>query len=136
MSKLLGEFIEDFKAGDGGLVVEDLVAIFIADSLGFGIEVAGVDGGLEAPCVEGKWEVMTDPGDVIFGGGFEEEGIGAGAVGALEIFKLDDGDAGTGGGFQGCRIVDQGSSGRGCKLGDGSGGGKHESGDGEEVVSA
>ena len=39
---------------------------------------------------------MANPGNAVFGGGIFEERVGAGAVGALEVFKLDDGDARAG----------------------------------------
>ena len=94
--KLLRELLEIAGGLDGGLVGEDLVAIVVAEGLAFGVEEAGVDGGLEAPVVLREREVVADPGDVVFGGGVFEEGVGAGAVGALEVFKLDDGDASAG----------------------------------------
>jgi hypothetical protein len=81
-----------------GWLAKTGIAIFVAEGLGFGVEPAGVDGCLKAPRVEGQGEVVADPGDVVLGGGLEDEGVGAGAVGALEVFKFDDGDAGSGGG--------------------------------------
>ena len=73
------------------------------------VEPARVDGGVEAPGVEGQREVVADPGNVIAGGGFFEDGIGAAAVGALHVFELDDGDARAGGRMEGGGIVDLGS---------------------------
>jgi hypothetical protein len=70
-------------------------------TLGFGVEPAGVDGGLAAPVVIGDEEVVADPGDVVSVGGLHEGGVGGGATGALEVVELDDGYAGSGGGMEG-----------------------------------
>ena len=113
----LGELAEDVVAGDGGLVGEDLVTILVADGLAFGVEIAGVEGGVEAPGVEGEGKVVAEPGDVVFGRGIFEEGVGAGAVGALHVFKFDDGYTGAGGGTEGAGVVDLGSRGRRAELG-------------------
>ena len=118
--KLLRELLEIVGSLDGGLVGEDLVAVVVAEGLAFGVEEAGVDGGLEAPVVLGQREVVADPGDVVFGGGVFEQGVGAGAVGALEVFKLDDGDASAGGRLEGGGVVDLGGIGR-AELGVGRG---------------
>ena len=107
--KLVGGF-------DGGLVGEDLVAIVVAEGLAFGVKEARVDGGLEAPVVHGEREVVADPGDVVFGGGLNEERVGAGAVGALEVIKLDDGDACAGRRLEGGGVVDR-RGGRRAELG-------------------
>jgi len=42
---------------------------------------SGVDGGEQAPVMEGEREVVADPGDVVGGGGLLEDDVGAGAVG-------------------------------------------------------
>lgn len=103
--ELLGEVLEVF-AGDGGLIGEDGVAVVVAELLGFSVEPAGVDGGLEAPGMLVKRVVVADPGDVVLGCGFFEEWVGAGAVGALHIFKLDDRDAHAGRGDDRGGVVD------------------------------
>jgi hypothetical protein len=124
---------EDVEAGDGGLIGEDGVAVFVAEGLGFGVEPAGVDGGLEAPVVEGEREVVAHPGDVVLGGGLVEQRVGAGAVGALEVFKFDDGDAGAGGGDEGGGVVDLGSARRRRELGDARSGSEDQRREGEQV---
>ena len=92
--ELLREIQEVF-AGDGGLVGEDGVAVVVAQFFGLGVEPAGVDGGLEAPGMEGEREVVADPGDVVFGCGFLERGVDLAAEGALHVFEFDDGYAGS-----------------------------------------
>ena len=116
----LGEVLELAEGLDGNLVGEDGVAVVVAEGLAFGVEEAGVDGGLEAPVVLREREIVADPGDRILFGGLFEEGIGAGAVGALEVFKLDDGDAGAGRGLEGGGVMDLGGF-RRAKLGVGHG---------------
>jgi len=133
LGELLSELGENVEAGDGGLAGEDGVAIFIAEGLGFGVEPASVYGCLEAPCVEGQGEVVADPGDVVLGGGFEEQRVGAGAVGALEVFKFDDGDAGSGGGDEGGGVVDLGAARRRRELGDARSGSEDQRREGEQV---
>ena len=61
-------------------------------------------------------EVVADPWDVVLGRGLFEERVGAGAVGALKVLKLDDGDAGAGRRLEGGRVVDLRGIGR-AKLG-------------------
>ena len=119
--ELLRELLEIGGGFDGGLVGEDFVTIVVAEGLAFGVEEAGVDGGLEAPVVLREREVVADPGDVVLGGGVFEERVGAGAVGALEVVKLDDGDASAGGRLEGGGVVDLGGVGR-AELGVGGGG--------------
>ena len=119
----LREVLELAGGFDGDLVGEDLVAIVVAEGFAFGVEEAGVDGGLEAPGVLGEREVVADPGDVVLCGGLFEEGVGLGAVGALHVFELDDGDACAGRRLEGGGVVDLGG-GRRAELGAG--------GDGEQ----
>ena len=114
--KLLRELLEIDGSLNGRLVGEDFVAVFVAEGLAFGVEEAGVDGGLEAPVVLRQGEVVADPWDVVFGRGVFEEWVGAGAVRALKVFKLDDGDASAGRRLEGRRVVDLGGIGR-AKLG-------------------
>ena len=59
-----------------------------------------------------------------FAGGFFQQWVGAAAVGALHVFKLDDGHAGAGGRLERGGIVDLRSRRRRAKLG--------VSGDGKE----
>ena len=104
-----GEFVvggEFFGEGmeivfsDFELVGEALVAKFVADFFGVGVEIAGEDRGFEGPLVEGQREVVADYRDAVGFGGFFEERGGAGAVGAFEIFEDHDGDLGSFGGFE------------------------------------
>ena len=76
--------------------------------------------------MEGEGEVVADPGDVVIGRGFFEHGVGAAAIGALHVFKFDDGHAGAGGGTEGGGVVDLGSGRRRTELGVGGGGGGGE----------
>jgi len=99
--EFVGEVVEDVEAGDGGLIVEDGVAVFVAEGFAFQVKPAGVHGGLKAPGVEGEREVVTDPGDFVLGGGLLEQGVGVGAVGAFHVFEFNDGHAGAGGRAQG-----------------------------------
>ena len=86
----LRELLEIDGGLDGNLVGEDLVAVVVAEGFALGVKEAGVDGGLEAPVVLRERKVVTDPGNVLFCGGVFEERVGAGAVGALKVFKLDE----------------------------------------------
>ncbi len=98
LEELLGEVLEVFLGGDGGLAGEDGSAVVFGE-LGrdFVLDVASDDGGVAAPDVHVEGEVVADEGDfVVFDGGVDDgEGVGAG--GAFEVFELVDGDLGTGG---------------------------------------
>ena len=109
MPELVGGF-------DGDLVGEDKVAIVIAKLLAFGVEETGVDGGLEAPVVEGERKVVADPGNVVLFGGLFEQRVGGGTIGALEVFKFDDRNSSAGGRLEGSGVVDRGG-GRRAELG-------------------
>jgi hypothetical protein len=111
--ELFGKGAQDFESGDGRLVGEDGVAVFVSEFLRLGVEPAGIDRSLETPSVEGQGKVMADPGNVVLGRGFAEKRIGPGAIGALHIFEFDDRDAGSGRGLQGRRIMDLGCGGTG-----------------------
>jgi len=76
--------------------------------------------------MEGEGEVVANPGDAVFRGGVVEEGVCAGAVGALHVFEFDDGDPGSGGGMEDGGVVDLGGWRGVAKLGVGAGGGKRE----------
>jgi len=130
----LRELLKLVEGLDGDLVGENRIAVIVAEGFAFGVEEAGVDGGLEAPIVLGEREIVANPGDVVFGGGLFEEGVGVGAVGALEVFKLDDGDACAGRRLEGRGVVDLGS-GRRAELGvggDGERGGGDQGKDGNQ----
>ena len=109
--EVLGELLELGGGFDGDLVGENRVAVVVAKGLASGVEVARVDGGLEAPVVLREREIVADPGDVVFGRGLFEEGVCAGAVGALKVFKLNDGDASAGRRLEGGGVVDLGGIG-------------------------
>src|SRR6266702_977108 len=116
LGELFSELGQDIGSGNGDLVGEDFVAVVVAELFALGVEPAGVDRGLEALRMEGQREVVADPRNVVLGGGFFEQGVGAAAVGALHIFKFDDGDAGSGGRLEGGGVVDLGSGGWGNEL--------------------
>lgn len=101
---MLCEVLEIFFRGDGGLVGEDgsavLVGLFGTDLV---LNVAGGDGGVVAPDMHFEREVVADEGEMVVIDGLVDDGIGMGAGRALEVFKLDDGDAGSG------RWLEQGS---------------------------
>ena len=136
--ELFSEVAEDFGAGDGGLVGEDGVAVLVAEGLALQVEPAGVDGGVEAPVVEGEREIVARPGNLVGGGGFFEEAVGVGAVGALEVFEFDDGYARAGGRTERGGVVDLGSAGWRGELGVGGGGRgeKRGGGKGQEQAGA
>ena len=70
---------------------------------------AGVDGGVEAPGVEGQREVVANPRDAVLCCGFLQKRVGASAVGALHVFPLDDGDLGARGRLQWRGVVHLGA---------------------------
>lgn len=132
LSERLRELAEEVGAvGERGLAGEDEVAILVAEGLAFGVKEAGVDGGVEAPGVHGEREIVADPGDVVGGRGFFEDGVGAAAVGALHVFKFDDGYAGASRGMEGGGVVDLGSGRRCAELGVGGGGEEKRGGEGQ-----
>ena len=97
----LSEFLEIFLGRDGGLGGEDGSAVFFG---GFGrhlvLNVAGVDGGVEAPEVHLEGEVVADEGNLVVIDCGLDHGEGARAGGALQVFKGIDGDLGSGGGLE------------------------------------
>ena len=115
-SKFLREGGQVFRAFDRRLIGKDFVPVFTANCLAFGIEPAGVDGRGQAPAVEGQREVVADEGDLIFGYGLIDHGIGVGAVRAVKIEELDDGHTGAGGRLERRGVVNVGSVGRRAKL--------------------
>ena len=130
--EFLGELLQNVEGGDGGLVGEDLIAVLVAEGFGFGVEPAGVDGGLSAPRVVGEREVVADEGDVVLHGGLADDGVDVAADGALHVFKLDDGYAGSGGRLDGRGVVDLGerrSGGWTPELGLRGGGGENRQGE-------
>ena len=50
--------------------------------------------------MEGEREIVAHPGNFVVSGGLAEEGVGAGAVGALHVFEFNDGHVGSGGGLR------------------------------------
>jgi len=108
---VLSELAQDVERGDGGLAGKDGVAIIVAQLLAFGVEPAGIDGGLEAPRMEWEGEVVANPGDVVFGCGVFEDDVGVGAVGALHVFEFNDGYTGADGGFERGGVVYRGGGG-------------------------
>jgi len=109
--EVLSELAEDFDRGNRGLAGEDGVAVVVTKLFAFGVEPAGVDGGLEAPGMEREREIVTNPGDVVLGCGLFESDVSVGAVGALHVFEFDDGDAGAGRRFERSRVVNRGGGG-------------------------
>ena len=103
--KLLSELAQRVPADNGGLRGEDGVAVLIAQ-LALAIEPAGVDRSVHAPVVEGEREVMANHGNVVFGRGLFKERVGSRAVGALQVFEVDQGDACAGGRLEGGGVVD------------------------------
>ena len=59
---------------------------------------------------------MPDPGDMVLLGSFLQERIGASTVGTLEVFELDDSDAGTSRRLE-CRGIVDLRGGRGRRVG-------------------
>lgn len=106
-----GEFDEHVGVVNGGLVGEDLIAVFAAELLAFQVKPACADGGEAAPGVVGDEEVVADPGDVVLGGGLDEGRVGVGAGGALEVVELDDGDARAGWRAEGRAVLELGGLG-------------------------
>ena len=121
-SELLSELAQQIGADDGGLRSEDLISVLVAKAFAPGVEPAGVDGGLEAPIMHGQREVAAYPGNLVLGHGLFEQRVGAGAVGALHVCKLDQGYAGSGGRPENRGVEDPGSGWRSAKLSVGAGG--------------
>ena len=74
------------------LVLEYVVAEFVADFPGSFIEIAGDDGSVQRPAVEWKRKVVTDNGDIVGFAGLFQKRRGTAAVGTLQIFKNYDRD--------------------------------------------
>ena len=106
-----GVVLKVVLAGDGGLGGEDVTAVVLGGLGGdLVLEVAGGDGGVEAPDVHLEGEVVADEWDVVFVDGCVDDGEGAGAGGALEVFELVDRDAGS------CGWLDHGGIAEGVGL--------------------
>ena len=117
LSKLVSELAEQVRVVvEGSLVGEDLVAILVAEGLGFDIEPASVDGGDGAPSVGGDEEIVAYDGDLVLGGGRPDGGVGGAADGALHVNELDDGYANSGGRMEGGGVKNMSSGGRSAKL--------------------
>ncbi len=127
---ILSELAEAVEGLDGALIGEDSIAVVVAHLLALGVEPPGVDCGLEAPGMEGKRKVVAHPWDVVLGGSLFQHRISIGAVGALHVFKFDDGDAGARGRLEGRGIV-HGRGGRRIELGVHTGGREHGGGQAE-----
>jgi len=132
--KLLSELEQNLRADDGSLIGEDLVAIVVAHELAMSVEPAGVDGGVEAPAMHGQGEVMAHQWNFVFGRSFLEQGVGAAAIGALIVNKLDQSHAGSGGRLEGGGVVHL-RCGRRAKLGVCTGGGEQSGGKSEHPES-
>jgi hypothetical protein len=74
---------------------------------------------------------MAHQWNLVLGRGFFQERIGAGAVGALIVRKLDDGHAGASGRLEGGGVMHLSSGRRRDKLGLGSGGDGQQRGGGK-----
>jgi hypothetical protein len=59
---------------------------------------------------------VASPGNAVLGGGLHEQGIGGSAGRALEVTKLDDGDARAGGRMKRGGVVDLSCGPRGSEL--------------------
>jgi len=70
---------------DFQLVLEDVIAEFIAHLLGMRVEVAREHGGIEGPGVFRQREIVTHDGDVVGFGSLFEQGRGTGTIRTLEI---------------------------------------------------
>lgn len=131
LKEVLGEVIEVFLGGDGGLVREDGAAILFG---GLGrdlvLDVAGDDGGVAAPDVHLEGEVVADQGNPVVVDGFMNHGKGAGAGGALEVFELVDGDLRSSGWLEHGGVF-EGLAGAGRKGGLSDGGGAGEQSEAE-----
>ena len=132
--KLLGELGKGVKADNGWLAGEDGVAVLVTEGLALKVKPAGVDGGVHAPVMEGEREIVADPRDFVGGGHLSEEGVGTGTVWTLEVFKFDEGDAGSCGWTERGGVVDLGSGGRSAELSVGTGccGNEKQGGDEQE----
>jgi hypothetical protein len=120
--KLVGKLAELIGSLDGDLVGKDVVAVVVSELFVLGVEKAGIDGGLETPGMVRQWEIVTQPWNVVFGRGLHENRIGAGALGALHVGKLENGDTRTGRGLESGGVVDlrgsrRGELGAGCSRG-------------------
>jgi len=94
---LLGEGLEVLLGQDGSLVGEDGATVLFG---GLGrdlvLDVARGDGGIEAPDMAAEGEVVADERDLVVLDRGVDDGEGAGAGGAFEVFELVDGDLGAG----------------------------------------
>jgi hypothetical protein len=129
----LREGVEIFLGGDGDLVREDGAAIVFG---GLGrdlvLHVPGDDGGVKTPDVHLEREVVADEGNLVLLDGRVDDGEGVSAGRTLEVFELEDGDAGPGGGtkhrsiFEAIRTLGTG--------GEAGGKGKEQGGDEDDAV--
>ena len=133
---LLGEGLEVVLAADGDLVGEDGAAeVLGGPRRDLVLDIAGGDGGVEAPEVHAEGEVVAHEGDLVVLDGGVDDGKGVGAGGALEIFELVDGDPGAGGRLDGRGVFEGVTLAGGNGLLRGGGERDEERGGGEEEVS-
>src|SRR5581483_6844168 len=102
------------------LVLEDELTELGAQLRRFALEVLRQYGCVEGPIVLRQGEVVADDGDPVFAPSFFDQRRGAGAVGALQVLKNDQGDIASLRGTQGAggipRLPQQDSAGNGqCK---------------------
>lgn len=100
LEELLGEVLEVFLGGDELLTGEDGAAIvFCQLGINLVLDVARSDGGVPAPDVHFQREIVANEGNLVVLNGCVNDGKGAGAGGALQVFKFVDGDFGSGWGL-------------------------------------
>jgi len=101
LEEVVSELLEVVLAVDAVLRGENLAAVVGGEVGGdFVLQIARIERGLGAPDVAGDLEIVAHEGDVVLLERGVDDGEGARAGGALEVFPLDDGDLGAGGGLE------------------------------------
>ncbi len=95
------------------LIGKDLIAEVIAKLLRLGVEPSRVHRSVKTPGVKRQGEIVTYPGNMVLGCSILKQRIGAGTVGTLHVFKLDDCHMSAGRRLEGGGVM----NGRGLRAG-------------------
>jgi hypothetical protein len=95
---ICGEFLCEGAQGwrrDLRLVLKNVVAEFVPELFGVRIEITRYQGGVVRPVVHREREVVADDGNLVSSCSFFDEGRGAAAVGALQVFEDNESNLGA-----------------------------------------
>ncbi len=90
------------------LIGKDRIAKIIANLFRLGVEPAGIHRSVKTPGVKGQGKIVTHPGNMVLGRSILKQRIGAGTIGTLHVFELNDRHVSAGRRLEGRGIMDGG----------------------------